>query len=219
MSKNFRETQKDPKVPQIKYDENNGTPKFDFQQFPLGYFADNAKGKALRKQLIVRQTNANPDLVNELELIFFSKDNMNIINKQLILAVYKKTNKKFLICAQKEENLIIVMRYIFIEYAKNLPYEIPEQITELNCRVISEILPTVISNVDQKVGYIRDISTQPIGPPLPINTKNLQSTLPSISNILTLAEPKPFRKPLSYQEEVEEETDIQGTKGLEGFIY
>ena len=219
MFKNFREAQKDPKVPQIKYDENKGTPKFDFQQFPLGYFADNEKGKALRKQLIVRQTNANPDLINELELVFFSKDNMNIINKQLILAVYKKTNKKFLICAQKEENLIIVMRYIFIEYAKNLPYEIPEQITELNCRVVSEILPTVISNVDQKVGYIIDISTQPIVPTLQINTKNFQSTLPSISNILTLGEPKPFRKPLSYQEEVNEETDIQGTKGLEGFLY
>lgn len=64
------------------------------------------------------------------------------------------------------------MRYVFIEYSRNLPYDIDKQIKDLNYRVISEILPIVISNVDQQIGYLKDIETQPIGPPLPINTKN-----------------------------------------------
>lgn len=217
MFKNFRSMQEDPNTPQIKYNENRGTPKFDFQQFPLGYFADNEKGKALRKQLVVRQNNTNPDLINELQTVFFSKENVDLINKQLILAVYRKSNKSFHICPQKEEDLLIIMRYVFIEYAKHLPYEIKEQITELNCKVISEILPTIMSNADQKIGYIRDISTQPIGPPLPVNTKNLERTLPSIANIMLAQDIQPAK--LAYEEQIQEESNIQGLKGLQGFIY
>ena len=74
------------------------------------------------------------------------------------------------------------MRYIFIEYSRNLPYNINNQIKNLNYQVVSEILPTVISNIDQKLGYLKDIQTQPIGPPLPINTKKLNRTLPSTAN-------------------------------------
>jgi hypothetical protein len=43
------------------------------------------------------------------------------------------------------------MRYVFIEYSRNLPYDISGQIKDLNCRVVSEILPNVISNADQKI--------------------------------------------------------------------
>lgn len=71
------------------------------------------------------------------------------------------------------------MRYVFIEYSRNLPFKIEDQIKDLNCRVVGEILPQVISSVDQKIGYLRDINTQPIGPPLPINTKKVNRTLPT----------------------------------------
>jgi hypothetical protein len=214
---NIRNEQKKPSDIQIKYDENKALPRFDFEQFPVGYFADNARGKDLRKQLIVNQTRTAECTIGDLENTFFSEDNIALINKQLILTVFRKTKGGFLICPQKEENLIIVMRYVWIEYSKNLPYQIKEQIIELNCRVISEILPTVISNVDQKLGYMRDISTQPVGPPLPINTKNLERTLPSISNMLTMKDSTPTE--LSYTERVEQESNIQGLPGLEGFIY
>lgn len=214
---NIRKEMNKPENLQIKYNEEKTLPKFDFQQFPVGYFADNKRGKALRKQLIVNQVRLNEDLLGNVEQTFFSEDNVALINKQLILTVYRKTNQKFMICPQKEQDLIIVMRYVFIEYSKNLPYNIKEQITELNCRVISEILPTVMSNLDQKIGYYRDISVQPVGPPLPINTKNLERTLPSISNLLTMRDAKPSE--LSYVDRVQQESNIQGLPGLEGFIY
>jgi hypothetical protein len=104
-----------------------------------------------------------------------------------------------------------------IEFSKNLPYEIKEQVSELNCRVISEILPIVISNADQKLGYIRDSTTQPVGPPLPVNTKNLERTLPSISNLLTMRETNIAK--LTYEEQIEQESNIQGLRGLQGFVY
>ena len=165
---------------------NSGIPSFDFEEFPVGYFSDNIKGNLLRKQLIKNQLKISECNVGDLEKTFFSKENIDLINKQLILSVYNSTNKQFLICTQKEADLLIVMRYVFIEYSRNLPYDINNQIKNLNYRVVNEILPTVLSNVDQKIGYLKDIETQPIGPPLPINTKNLNRTLPSTANYFKL---------------------------------
>lgn len=214
---NILNAQKLPGREQIKYDESKTLPRFDFEQFPVGYFSDNKRGQALRKQLIVNQIKTSECTLGDLEQTFFSEDNVALINKQLILTVFRKTKQQFLICPQKEQDLIIVMRYVFIEYSKNLPYEIKEQVSELNCRVISEILPIVISNADQKIGYIRDSTTQPVGPPLPVNTKNLERTLPSISNLLTMREPNSNK--LTYEEQIQEESNIQGLRGLQGFIY
>jgi hypothetical protein len=192
-------------------------PKYNFEEFPVGYFSDNKKGQALRKLLIKRELKIDEYDIGELETRFFSKENIELINKQLILTVYKKTNKKILICNQKEEDLIIVMRYVFIEFARHLPYDITGQIKDLNCNVVGEILPTIVSNVDQKVGYLRDISTQPIGPPLPINTKNLERTLPSISNIIHMRDTDADK--INYQTGIIEPSNIQGFLGLQGFDY
>ena len=172
------------KIPNFKADVKNiqGIPSFDFEEIPVAYFSDNINGNLLRKQLIKNELKISECNIGDLENSFFSKDNIDLINKQLILSVYNKTNKQFLICSQKEADLLIVMRYVFIEYSRNLPYDIVNQIKDLNCKVVSEILPVVISNVDQKIGYLRDINTQPIGPPLPINTKKINRTLPSTAN-------------------------------------
>jgi len=157
----------------------DGFPSFDFSEMPGAYFTDNANSLELRKRLVVNQLKLSECNVGELETTFFSKDNIDLINKQLILSVYYRTQKQFLICPQKESDLIIVMRYVFIEYSRNLPFDVKGQVRELNCIVVGEILPTVISNTDQKIGYLRDISTQPIGPPLPVNTKKSNRTLPT----------------------------------------
>lgn len=165
-------------------DFEKGVPSFNFQEMPVAYFSDNKKGQALRNQLIKNTLKTSECEINQLEKTFFSKENIDLINKQIIMTVYNKTNNKYLVCPQDENSLIVVMRYIFIEHARHLPYDVKGQIKELNCRVSNEVVPLIITNADQKIGYLRDITTQPVGPPLPVNTKNLERTLPSISNII-----------------------------------
>jgi len=92
--------QKKSEPVQIKYNENKGLPRFDFEQFPVGYFSDNVRGKALRKQLIVNEIKSSECTLGDLEQTFFSEDNIALINKQLILKVIKKKKKQFLICPQ-----------------------------------------------------------------------------------------------------------------------
>ena len=76
------------------------------------------------------------------------------------------------------------MRYIFLEYAKNLPFNIDKQIAELNCRVVGDILPNIFTNVRQKIDYLKEIDCPRPQIPLPINTKSENKELPSISNVL-----------------------------------
>ncbi len=103
-------------------------PRFDIQDLPTAYFCDNIKANSLRNQLIKNQVKINECEQGDLENTFFSDENISLINRQLILSVFKKSNGQIKISDQSKESLIIVMRYIFLEYARHLPYNITEQI-------------------------------------------------------------------------------------------
>jgi hypothetical protein len=137
------------------------------------YFSDDhPNSQNLRQQLIkniIRTTECN---INDLENIFFSDANIDLINKQLILAVWKQSNKQYKIEFQDKNKLIIIMRYVFIEYAKNLPYDLKKQITELNCIMVGIMLPDIITNFEQKIGYLKYIENRAPLLDLPKSTKN-----------------------------------------------
>ena len=153
--------------------------KFDFHNMPSAYLCDNKKSNELRTQLIKKQIMISECHQGNLENVFFSDENMNLINKQLILTVFKKSENQFLIPQQSNESLLIVMRYVFIEYSRNLPYDIINQIKELNTFVINEILPNIITNITQRIDYLKEIECpkrQLIDLPINVNrTKNLKS--------------------------------------------
>ena len=163
---------------------NKGNKKFDLNEMPVAYFTDNKMSTGLRNELIRNQVNISECAQGELEETFFSKLNIDNINKQLIYTVWKKTDGLYKISAQSPSSLIIVMRYVFIEYARHLPYDINGQIKELNNIVVGEISQNVITNATQRVGYLKDIQN-PLKPvPLPINTSNNSKDIPSVSTIL-----------------------------------
>jgi hypothetical protein len=118
----------------------------------------------------------------DLENTFFSDENIALINKQLILTVFKKTKGQYKISNQTTESLTIVMRYVFLEHAKHLPYNILEQIRELNFRVVTEIVPIIITQITQRTEYLKTIS-EPRGVlPLPINAHGgPRQNLPSVT--------------------------------------
>lgn len=155
--------------------------EFDYHSLPSAYLCDNAKSNALREQFVkntVRTIECNTGL---LENVFFSDENMDMINRNLVYSVWKHTGGEYKIKNQSKEKLIIVMRYIFIEYAKHLPYDVKGQIKDLNCRVVTDLVPNIITNIQQYVGYLKDIEKIREPLPLPISTKSnvFMKTLPS----------------------------------------
>ena len=158
--------------------------KFDFHEMPNIFFCDNKKSNALRNELIKNQVRISECMQGQLEDTFFSDDNIKRINNQLIKAVYENTNGEYKISAQSKQSLIIVMRYVFIENARHLPYDVEGQIKELNCNVVGEILPNVITNITQRVAYLNEIQNPRGLVPLPKSTNIRGKDLPSVSTIL-----------------------------------
>lgn len=158
--------------------------RFDLHELPTAYFCDNIKSNGLRNELIKNQVRISECEQGNLENYFFSDENISLINKQLIINVFKKTDNKFKIAPQSKQSLLIVMRYVFLEHAKHLPYNVVGQIRELNCRVVNEILPLIVTEANQRVNYLKEISEPRNLVPLPVNVHKNNKNLPSTMNTL-----------------------------------
>lgn len=157
--------------------------KFDITQMPQAYFSGNINADNNRKQLIKNVFKQPECNISRLIDVFFSKENIELINKQLVLTVYKKSNKKYRIPFQKKEDLMVVMRFVYDKDAKHLPFKIKEQIKQLNCSVVKEILPNIFTQVEQNITYLENLG-KPLEPiPPPVNVNKLNKTLPSISSL------------------------------------
>ena len=115
---------------------------------------------------------------------FFSKDNMQRLQNMLRYQVYVSSGGEYQIGEQSSNELLVIMRAVYLQYAKHLPTGIPQQISELNRQVIEYILPKIMSEIKQYIFYIQDIQKLPTQIELP---KNLSvkgtRTLASVSSI------------------------------------
>ena len=99
---------------------------------------------------------------NLLSRSFFSKDNINKIQKKIIVGVYEKSNKKYSISNQSERELLIIMRSYYLQYGKNLDTNINQQIEYLNNLVINWSIDEILKNIEQYIAYKITCSTLPM---------------------------------------------------------
>ena len=113
-----------------------------------------------------------------LSNLFFSKENITIIQNGIRAGVYNKSNKRFLISAQNEDTLKIIMRSIFLQHSKNLAINIREQIEKLNKLVLDYSINQVYGEAEGYMKYKRDASTLVVPIAMPIlsysNDKQLE---------------------------------------------
>jgi hypothetical protein len=117
-----------------------------------------------------------------LTRMFFSKTNVENIQKLVRFHVYKNTG--FKIDNQSNNEVLIVMRSIFLEYSRHpkLPTEnmseeskrkllqrYSDEVKNLNERVVNWIVPEVASQTKQYIDYLRDSSEQPYYMERPVN--------------------------------------------------
>lgn len=109
-----------------------------------------------------------------LTFLFFSDKNIKNIQHLIKLNVHKQIN--YIIDDQSNNELMIIMRSIFLEYSSH-PALISEEMSEterqilfkkytnevdrLNQIVVREIIPRIVSQIQQYVDYLRDASQQP----------------------------------------------------------
>ena len=116
----------------------------------------------------------------QLNQLYFSKANMDIIQNKIRYEVYMKTDKKHIIDNQSPIELEIVMRSIYLQHSPNLPTQIKEQIKYLNDLVTNWCVEKIIPEIYQYMGYLKEVEYMPVPIEHPQNlsskgTRNLRS--------------------------------------------
>ena len=106
---------------------------------------------------------------NPLNRAFFSKENVDILQDNIRKTVYDRTRGEHIIGRQSDVELKIIMRSVYLQYSKNLSTNIRQQVGILNKLVINICVPKIITNIEQYIGYKRDISSLPKPLPRPQN--------------------------------------------------
>ncbi len=120
---------------------------------------------------------------SQLNQLFFSRKNLDLIQDMIRYRVYIKSNKKYIISKQSNTEIQIVMRSMYLQQSTNLPTNIKEQIIYLNNLVADWCVEKIIPEVEQHIGYIRDISYYPNPIDLPKNMSQKGSrTLRSVTS-------------------------------------
>ena len=123
--------------------------------------------------------NATEGLWNETTLskVFFSQENIQIIQNGIRAGIYKRSNGQYIIGPQDCDSLKIIMRSVFLQYSANQPFNISQQIEELNKIVLNYCIQQVYSEAQGYMKYVDDVSTLVVPIAHPIQASNTDRQL------------------------------------------
>tara|TARA_Y100000385_G_C13016857_1_gene604255 strand:+ start:521 stop:1069 length:549 start_codon:yes stop_codon:yes gene_type:complete len=117
--------------------------------------------------------------LNDLSRFFFSRKNIDHLQRLIIREVARLSKGKYNIGPQNEYQLLIVMRSIYLQYSQNRPDETEQQIIALNRQLIYEVVPRVMSGIENYLSYMRDQGSNPVphlGRPENVNITGTKTT-------------------------------------------
>ena len=94
-----------------------------------------------------------------LSKLYFSAENIQIIHNALVANVYEMSNGRYKLMPQNIDNLKIVMKSYYLQYAEHNENNITQQIERLNKLVIDDIVPRLYNNAVSYEKYTHDQST------------------------------------------------------------
>ena len=104
---------------------------------------------------------------NALNQTFFSPENVQIVQNLIRKRVFD--DSKQIIDPQSTDELLIVMRSMYLTYGRNEENNIKGQIEELNKRVADWSVPKIVSEISMYLTYRKDASTMPVPLAHPVN--------------------------------------------------
>jgi hypothetical protein len=98
---------------------------------------------------------------NEITHIFFSQKNIDALQEGIRYQVYVRSGNNHVIDNQSVTDIKIIMTSVYLEYSKNMPFQILEQVRELNGKVLEFCVDKILSEINMYLHYIKDISKLP----------------------------------------------------------
>lgn len=99
-----------------------------------------------------------------LNRIFFSRENIDMLQRDIQGQVRAMSGGKYNIDKQNEDDLKIIMRSYYLMFGKNDPNNVDGELRELNGRVVGYAAGKIYSEVDFHMFYLKDI--QDFAPPI-----------------------------------------------------
>lgn len=143
---------------------------------PFLFFNDNTTygGDEMFYSNAVQERNIGDDKLTEY---YFKQENVELVRELLQKFVYIKSGNKYKIPKQSKTSVTLVMTCIFEEHARYLPHDLQKQIDELNMKVVSHLVPKLISKVEQDVHFQSQLG-KPLDPiALPVDTSYRKSLI------------------------------------------
>jgi len=96
---------------------------------------------------------------NILSTVYFSADNIQIVQNGLRAGVYKMSGNNYVVAPQNIDVLKIIMRSIYLQYAEYDKNSVKNEVVRLNKMVLDYAVPNVYNEVVGYVKYREDQST------------------------------------------------------------
>jgi hypothetical protein len=113
----------------------------------------------------------------DLSQVFFSQENIQILQNGIRAGIYHRSNGQYIIGPQDCDSLKIIMRSVYLQHAANQPNNITEQIVELNKIVLNYCIQQVYSEAQGYMKYLDDASTLVVPIAHPIMADNTDREL------------------------------------------
>jgi hypothetical protein len=117
--------------------------------------------------------------VTILSKVFFSEENVTRVQNLVRYNVWLQSGKQYIVGNQSDIELRIIMRAVYLQYSKNLDYNIKEQILDFDKHILEYCVRDIIHEVKQYYDYIEHTEKLPIPIQHPVNVaKQTTRSLP-----------------------------------------
>lgn len=99
---------------------------------------------------------------NPVASLFFSNQNIKALQVGMKNMVMNKTCGRLQVGDQSVDELLIIMRSIYLEHSKNSILDVVRQVRDMNGMVLSFAVPRIIEEVDMHNSYIERITKLPV---------------------------------------------------------
>lgn len=94
--------------------------------------------------------------------LFFSQTNVDALHESIRYLVYKYSSCRHVIDRQSDDELQVVMRGMYLDHCKNLPFNVLDQVRDLNALVLDFCVPRILREISMYVKYRREVMRNPV---------------------------------------------------------
>lgn len=115
-----------------------------------------------QRRTFVQETTKGIIASNEVSELFFSDINIDALQQGIRYGVYRRSNGQHVIGNQSVDELKVIMRSIYLQHCDNLPFDVVEQVRDLNTHVLNYAIPTIVKELTLYNTYRKDQATLPV---------------------------------------------------------